>query len=228
MSDPQLEDGYIRIANELYRAILRARFSKRELLIVLAVIDKTYGYGKKTDDITMTQLAEMTEMQRSHAGEAVSSLSDKKVFLIRDGRYGKVIGINKNYSKWLCSQIGTRPKSGNACSQIGKSGVPNRDTQETIPKDNTKKGFSSFDKFWAEYPKKKSRGQAEKAWAKLNPSEQLVAEIAAALKRAKTSGDWQEQGGKFIPYPASWLNAKGWLDEIAPDAPTGPRLRTVN
>jgi Bacteriophage replication protein O len=35
---PQLENGYIRIANELYEAILRFPFTKRELLIVLAIV----------------------------------------------------------------------------------------------------------------------------------------------------------------------------------------------
>lgn len=71
---------------------------------------------------------------------------------------------------------------------------------------------SRFDEFWISYPRKKSKGTAEKAWLKLRPDEQLHGRILAAVERAKNSDDWQRDGGKFIPYPASWLNAKGWED----------------
>ena len=27
------------------------------------------------------------------------------------------------------------------------------------------------------------------------------------------SKDWLEDDGKYIPHPATWLNAKGWEDE---------------
>ena len=70
-----------------------------------------------------------------------------------------------------------------------------------------------FDEFWAQYPKKRSKGQAEKTWVKLKPDEQLFKAIMAGLERAKTSVDWQKDGGQFIPYPSTWLNAKGWEDE---------------
>ena len=72
-----------------------------------------------------------------------------------------------------------------------------------------------FAQFWAEYPKKRSKGQAEKAWNKLEPDEQLGAAIMAGLRRAKTSAEWAKENGKYIQYPASWLNAKGWEDEYA-------------
>ena len=84
-----------------------------------------------------------------------------------------------------------------------------------------------FAEFWAAYPKKRSKGQARKAWAKLNPDEQLLTRILDAVERAKTSGDWAKDGGKFIPYPATWLNAEGWLDEVQPAAPK-PSFRDVN
>jgi hypothetical protein len=70
-----------------------------------------------------------------------------------------------------------------------------------------------FDVFWEAYPKKKSKGQAEKAWKKIKPSKQLLADIIAKIEEAKTSVEWQREGGQYIPYPATWLNAKGWEDE---------------
>lgn len=70
-----------------------------------------------------------------------------------------------------------------------------------------------FDIFWKAYPKKRAKANAEKAWMKINPNEQLLATILEKIELAKTSEEWKEKGGKFIPHPASWLNARGWEDE---------------
>jgi hypothetical protein len=76
----------------------------------------------------------------------------------------------------------------------------------------------SFSRFWDAYPRKKSKGKAQQAWCKVKPDEQLVARILASIERAKTSDDWIREKGRFIPYPASWLNAQGWEDEL-PEQP---------
>ena len=63
------------------------------------------------------------------------------------------------------------------------------------------------------------KAAAERAWAKIRPGEELQAEILAALEQAKQSQDWQKEGGQYIPYPATWLNARGWEDELESAAP---------
>lgn len=70
-----------------------------------------------------------------------------------------------------------------------------------------------FDEFWERYPKKRSKGQAERAWAKITPDDALFRYILDGLERAKRSRDWIKDAGAYIPYPATWLNAKGWEDE---------------
>jgi len=82
-----------------------------------------------------------------------------------------------------------------------------------------------FNQFWKVYPKRKSRGQAEKAFLKINPDEQLLTKILESVERAKTSEDWIKEKGKYIPHPATWLNAKGWLDE---DTETHPLAGKVS
>ena len=85
-----------------------------------------------------------------------------------------------------------------------------------------------FEKFWTAYPKKKSRGQAEKAFSKINPDEQLLATMIAKIGQAKTSDEWTREGGRYIPHPATWLNAKGWEDEIITEADSDEqRLRRL-
>ena len=72
-----------------------------------------------------------------------------------------------------------------------------------------------FARFWKVYPKKRSKGQAEKVFFRIDPDEQLLETMIATIERATTSEDWLKEDGKYIPYPASWLGARGWEDEIA-------------
>jgi hypothetical protein len=71
-----------------------------------------------------------------------------------------------------------------------------------------------FDEFWERYPKKRSKGRAERVWVKIKPDEQLFKAIHDGLERAKKSEEWRKENGRYIPYPATWLNAKGWEDEF--------------
>lgn len=70
-----------------------------------------------------------------------------------------------------------------------------------------------FAEFWKAYPKKKNKGDAEKAWKKLKPTTDLANLLLQSIQTAKNSDDWRKENGQFIPYPASWLNAKGWEDD---------------
>lgn len=80
----------------------------------------------------------------------------------------------------------------------------------------------AFARFWEVYPKKRSKGDAEKAFAKINPDDAQLALMLQAIDQAKRSDDWQKDGGQFIPYPATWLNAKGWEDELSLDDSSVP------
>lgn len=84
---------------------------------------------------------------------------------------------------------------------------------ENINENINNNKLSTFEQFWKIYPKRKSKGQAEKAFFKINPDEQLLTKILESVERAKKSEDWIKEKGKYIPHPATWLNAKGWEDE---------------
>lgn len=71
---------------------------------------------------------------------------------------------------------------------------------------------SPFEKFWEVYPKKRSKAQAEKAWQKAKLDSALET-ILLAVTAQKLWHDWIKDGGQFIPYPATWLNARGWLNQ---------------
>jgi hypothetical protein len=81
-----------------------------------------------------------------------------------------------------------------------------------------------FSKFWEAYPRKKSPGAAEKAWAKLKPDAELLATMLEAIKAQTAERAAKTQRGEFVPewkHPATWLNARAWEDVV--DIPAGIR-----
>ena len=93
------------------------------------------------------------------------------------------------------------------------------------PASSTK--LNGFAEFWSAYPRKKNKGDAEKAWKTLSPCDELAAQILAAVAFAKLGADWTKDGGTFIPYPASWLRAKGWEDAVQAGGYTDEALEVI-
>lgn len=86
---------------------------------------------------------------------------------------------------------------------------------------------NSFESFWLAYPKKKAKGDAQRAWSKLKPNADLTDSILKAIEAQKTSEDWTKENGKFIPYPATWLNSRRWEDESPEAVSAGTSLRNL-
>ena len=89
--------------------------------------------------------------------------------------------------------------------------------------DMPKQMQDAFDAFWASYPKKASKGDARKAWKQIQPDSELLTKMLTSLERAKTCAGWIKDGGQYIPYPATWLRAEGWEDEIVPAHRAAPQ-----
>lgn len=74
---------------------------------------------------------------------------------------------------------------------------------------------SRFDAFWSAYPKKAAKDDARKAFEKRKPDAAMLAQMLEAIAVQSASADWQKDGGKFVPHPATWLNGARWEDEVA-------------
>jgi hypothetical protein len=73
---------------------------------------------------------------------------------------------------------------------------------------------SGFALFWSAYPKKRAKPAALKAFNAAKVSSELLSTILKDIESRKTGDDdWRKEGGKFVPYPATYLNAKRWEDE---------------
>lgn len=77
---------------------------------------------------------------------------------------------------------------------------------------------AAFETFWKLYPRKTAKDNARKAFAKINPDAELLAQIMESLAKHSVSPGWLKDDGQFIPHAATWLNGKRWNDEVKPAA----------
>lgn len=90
--NPQLEDGFMKVANFLTDGILLSNLTKHEFLITLAIMRRTYGYSKKMAQISTSVFQAMTGIDRRNVVRALSSL-------IETGRIGRSAGAKMKYGK---------------------------------------------------------------------------------------------------------------------------------
>ena len=88
-------------------------------------------------------------------------------------------------------------------------------------------GQTQFDRmaldFYSSYPRKVKKQDVVKWFNKQKPTCELFSLIMNKLEQFRVSPDWLKDGGKFIPYPTTWLNQKRWEDEsicFGKDKPT--------
>jgi hypothetical protein len=94
-------------------------------------------------------------------------------------------------------------------------------TRNAIPND--------FEKFWESYPKKAHKLEALKAWKSANGTRPTIDCIIAKVAQLKRSAQWNREGGKYIPNPATWIRGGGWDDEVVctNGKSTAPRLHPI-
>jgi predicted phage replisome organizer len=84
-----------------------------------------------------------------------------------------------------------------------------------------------FGQFWAAYPRKVAKQAALKAYTKLAPNEDLFNTMLTALARQIESEEWQRDNGRYIPYPATWLNGRRWEDEADEEQPSQKKHKLI-
>ena len=110
--------------------------------------------------------------------------------------------------------------------------VPESDSPVEV-KDKEKKKHSEvieerFERFWKAYPRRQGKGDARKAFVKIDPSEVLLGQMLTAILAASMSYQWKKDGGQYIPLPATWLHQERWLDDVPADMGSPDTKQTYN
>lgn len=117
--------------------------------------------------------------------------------------------------------------SGQVGCVVGRQdiGSDSRDVLEPLEKDqviDTREDAAwipeQFALFWKAYPRKVAKGDAKKAFTKIikaqHDVEKFMDTLLASIEWWKSQAGWKKDNGKFIPYPATWLNRGSWEDSV--------------
>lgn len=102
MANPQKENGYTAIANEILERVVHTSLLGSEFQVILFVIRKTYGYQKKSDIISLTQFEKGTGLSRPTVVKTIKNLMSRKI-LVKIYLPDKKISFsfNKDYENWI-------------------------------------------------------------------------------------------------------------------------------
>lgn len=113
MASPQVEEGFTRIANEVLDKLIQAPLGATELRCVLAIIRRSWGWGKREAEIALKQFAELTARDVESIRDALSSLQKKRVIAqVRPPAFNIAAtwSVEKNWELWEWGD-GKKPQS---------------------------------------------------------------------------------------------------------------------
>lgn len=122
------------LLNIIFEKLALSLLPAYEYKIIFAVIRKTYGWQKKKDWISGSQLSELTGIAEKHCFGSVRALIKKKIIIkYPDGQ----IGLEKNTDNWTIPIQGV-PIQGQMVPIQGSITIPIQgDTKETTKETNT-------------------------------------------------------------------------------------------
>ncbi len=141
---PDVNNGHIKIANELWEALIDAKLSAREWNLVACIIRKTYGWNKYEDKISLSQFEHMTGIAKNKIWAVVKGLLERNIIHKSIPQKGHIViptySINKHYKQWKHINRST-PKRGipqkgvEVYPKLGMKYTPKRGTtKDTIQK----------------------------------------------------------------------------------------------
>lgn len=205
-----------------------------DLLALLALADWSDDDGRCWPSIAA--IARKTRLSRSQAQRVVHRLIETGAVSVTGNTTGGAPGATRQYRinlSALTASVAT-PSTGrtDATGSVhatgrthalegshpcGETGSTHATQTVSEPSKNRQRvrdvSLDSFPTFWNQYPRKEAKASALRAWTKIKPEGQTLADLMASLERQKATDQWRAEGGKFIPHPATWLNQRRWEDE---------------
>lgn len=225
MANPQLEQGYTRISNEILEALAKHQLNGTQWRILIVVFRYTYGFARKAHELSETFISKITGIHRKQIGRELSALIKNKLLIVKKPASftsSRVLAFNKDFEVW--EGVSTKPLTGdkntppNGLVELTGSELVDRTGNKLVDhinkysKENIKKNYIDdfFEKIWLLYPKHKGKGQVSKT-----QKEKLFKigydEILRAIERYK-----KEMTGKdpqYIMYGSTFFNS-GYVDYL--------------
>ena len=120
--NPQIEDGYTKIANELLEIIYKAPFNATQLKIMLCVVRFTYGFHRKTGKLSISYIATAINRDYRNVQREINNLVDLNILISEKNSSNscRKLGINKKYNTWKIETHGETAIGENTVSTHGE------------------------------------------------------------------------------------------------------------
>lgn len=235
MANPQVENGFTAISNELLEAIYKADITKNEMRVLFCVIRYTYGYHVESSSLSCGFIASEVGIPKQRVSEAIIGLKSKNIIIVKDAEFRKPqeISIQKDYEKWGCyteavTENVTVTKSVTNSHEKRDSTVTENVTATSNKKNNKEninKGACAqsknahevsahipdwFEEAWSEYPNKKGKNRiSQKSYKEL-----VTAGRDAVLNAVRNYAAYCRQNQWYHPQNGSTFFNGGWRDYI--------------
>ncbi|MGD6899318.1 replication protein [Bacillus infantis] len=113
MASPQIEKGYTRIANEIFKQIMRVNLNGTQFRIVMAIWRYTYGFKRKEHEMALSFIAGLIDASKSQVNRELANLIERKI-INSNGigpNGGRILGFNKDYEEWDSESSGATTAS---------------------------------------------------------------------------------------------------------------------
>ncbi len=218
MANPQIKNGYTRIANELLEAICRLDISGNEMRILLYIIRRTYGFNTSYAEIPLSDISCAVGMRREHIQKALKKLSGKKIIEVRTygGSKSQTISVIKDYQRWnvetcatcLLPKSATVAKNGNTTvAEIGNT------TVAEIGNSTYKEKKENFKEREIKPPPPEHKGENNRAFVNDDNYKNLASEYGADVieKYIERADKWAFKKGKTLGECTDTL--RKWLEQ---------------
>ena len=147
MANVQIEDGYVRIANDLFDAICNSGFTAMEIKVILTVVRYTYGYNRKEAEISLGTIANfINHKDRASVSRAVTRLIKANiVHLAGANGQNRVLRLNKDYDTWdlsCCQNSNSCQNDNRSVAEMTTEVLPKQ--QQILYKDNNKDKYKDI------------------------------------------------------------------------------------
>ncbi len=216
MANPQKEDGYTPIANEILEQLARVSMPNSEFRVLMVLFRKTYGWNKKEDEISLSQFSSSSGLHRSHVCRALMGLIKKNIVTKVGNGYITKYKIQKDFDKWnsLPYRVKVLPTQDKTVTHSGNKVLPiqahTKDIKDNIQKKEQSLESAEFDVIWNKYPSKTGVSSAKKSFQKTVKTKEdltLITNCLDVYLKHLTANSWKKpQNG------STWFN--NWRDWI--------------
>lgn len=222
MANPQKENGYTPIANEIMEAIYSSPFNSTQLKILLFILRYTYGFSRKEHKMSLNFISKGTGISRRYVSSELKKLVDLNIVQITKKHTdtdARVLKLNKNYEAWGnreflqvkdCS-TGEAEQDTTGEELITPTGEELFYQDKQNIKQNLKQNtIEQFEILWNLYPNKKGKAEAQKKIPALLKKHTLDELIRTVERYCKESNGKDK---KYIQHGSTFFN-KGYVDYL--------------